>query len=84
MAAALFVLGIASNQLSRRVEARADSFALELTKDPQALIGVQKKLALTNVAQPDPPAALQWLFGTHPDTMQRIGAAVTFAHQQRR
>jgi STE24 endopeptidase len=84
MTAALFVLGIASNQLSRRVEARADSFALELTKDPQALIGVQKKLALTNVAQPDPPAALQWLFGTHPDTMQRIGAAVTFARQQRR
>jgi STE24 endopeptidase len=84
MAVALFALGIASNQLSRRVEARADSFALELTKDPQALIGVQKKLALTNVAEPDPPAALQWLFGTHPDTMQRIGAAVTFARQQRR
>ena len=83
MAAALFVLGIASNQLSRRVEARADRFALELTKDPQALIGVQKQLALTNVAEPDPPAALQWLFGTHPDTMQRIGAAVTFARQQR-
>ena len=83
MAAALFVLGIASNQLSRRVEARADSFALELTKDPQALIGVQKKLALTNVAQPDPPSALQWLFGTHPTTMQRIGAAVTFERQQR-
>ncbi|HEY8779144.1 MAG TPA: M48 family metalloprotease [Solirubrobacterales bacterium] len=83
MAAALFVLGIASNQLSRRVEARADSFALELTKDPQALIGVQKKLALTNVAEADPPAVLQWLFGTHPDTMQRIGAAVTFERQQR-
>jgi STE24 endopeptidase len=83
MAVALFVLGIASNQLSRRVEARADSFALELTKDPQALIGVQKKLALTNVAQPDPPSVLQWLFGTHPTTMQRIGAAVTFARQQR-
>jgi STE24 endopeptidase len=83
VAAALFVLGIASNQLSRRVEARADSFALELTKDPKALIGVQKKLALTNVAQPDPPSALQWLFGTHPTTMQRIGAAVTFERQQR-
>ena len=83
MAAALFVLGIASNQLSRRVEARADSFALELTKDPQALIGVQKKLALTNVAEPDPPSVLQWLFGTHPTTMQRIGAAVTFERQQR-
>jgi len=26
---------------------------------------------------------LQWLFGTHPTTMQRIGAAVTFERQQR-
>ncbi len=83
MAVALFVLGIVSSQLSRRVEARADSFALELTKDPKALIGVQKELALTNVAEPEPPAALQLLFGTHPDTMQRIGAAVAFERQQR-
>jgi Zn-dependent protease with chaperone function len=77
MALALFVLGAVSNQLSRRAEARADTFALQLTKDPGAFIGVQKQLALSNVAQPEPPAALQWVFGTHPDTMQRIGAAVT-------
>jgi hypothetical protein len=36
------------------------------------------------VAQPRPPAVLQWLFGTHPDTMQRIGAAVAFEREQRR
>ncbi len=77
MALAILVVGAVSNQLSRRVEARADTFALQLTKDPQAFIGLQKQLALTNVAQPRTPAALQFLFGTHPDTMQRIGAAVT-------
>jgi STE24 endopeptidase len=70
-----------SSQLSRRVEARADTFALELTDDPQAFIGLQRRLAVTNVADPDPPAALQWLFGTHPDTMQRIGAAVEFERE---
>jgi Zn-dependent protease with chaperone function len=77
LALAAFVVGAVSNQLSRRVEARADTFALQLTKDPHAFIGLQKQLALTNLAQPRSPAALQFLFGTHPDTMQRIGAAVT-------
>jgi STE24 endopeptidase len=78
MAVALFVLGAVSTQLSRRVEARADTFALELTDDPQALIGLQRQLALTNVSQPDQPPLWHWLFGTHPDTVQRIGAAVAF------
>src|SRR5207247_10573329 len=77
LVSALLVMGIVSNQLSRRVEARADTFALELTRDPRAFVGLQKQLALTNLADPAPPTALQWLFGTHPDTMQRIGAAVT-------
>jgi STE24 endopeptidase len=78
VAVALFVLGVVSSQLSRRVEARADSFALEQTRDPQGLIGLQRKLALTNLSDPDPPGVWQWLFGTHPDTMERIGAAVAF------
>jgi STE24 endopeptidase len=84
MAAALFFLGVVSNQLSRRVEARADTFALQITHDPRAFIGLQKQLALTNVAEPAPPEALQSLFGTHPDTMQRIGAAVEFEHEHPR
>jgi STE24 endopeptidase len=84
MALALFVLGVVSNQLSRRVEARADSFALELTANPKPFIALQQKLALTNIADPDPPAALQWLFGTHPDTMQRIGAAVEYERENPR
>lgn len=83
MAAALFVLGVVSAQLSRRVEARADTFALELTEDPRALIDLQKQLAITNVAEPDPPAVWRWLFGTHPDTMQRIGSAVALEREQR-
>ena len=83
LAVALSAIGPASTQLSRRVEARADSFALEQTRDPKGLIGLQRQLAVTNVAEPDPPAAWQWIFGTHPDTMQRIGAAVAFERGQR-
>jgi STE24 endopeptidase len=83
IAVAAVGLGVAGNQLSRKVEARADTFALELTGHPQGLIGLQKRLAVTNVADPDPPAALRWLFGTHPDTMERIGAAVAFERERR-
>jgi STE24 endopeptidase len=39
---------------------------------------VQRRLALTNVADPDPPALVTFLFGTHPPTIDRIGAAVAY------
>ncbi len=73
-----FVLGIPGNQLSRQVEASADEFALELTDDPQALIDVQTRLARTNVSDPDPPGWTHFLLGTHPATVDRIGAALAY------
>jgi STE24 endopeptidase len=69
---------IVSNQLSRRVEARADSYALELTGAPEPFIGFERRITVQNVSEPDPPGWSQALFGTHPTTVQRIGAAVAF------
>jgi STE24 endopeptidase len=69
---------IVSNQLSRDVERRADAFSLELTDDPQALIDLQRRLSITNVGDPDPPAITRFLLGTHPTTLQRIGQAEAF------
>jgi STE24 endopeptidase len=71
----VFALTVVSNQLSRDVEAAADDFALELTDDPQGLIGLQTRLAETNLSDPDPPDWSQFLFGTHPTTVERIGMA---------
>ncbi len=68
-----FALAIAGNAVSRPVEARADAFALELTRDPKAFIALERSLALRNVSDPDPPGLLQALFGTHPTTVERIG-----------
>jgi STE24 endopeptidase len=82
LAATTLVLGVVSNQLSRRVEARADTFALELTRDPEALIDVQRQLSVNNVGDPDPPALLHWLFATHPSTIERIGAAVAYERER--
>ena len=78
LALASLLLGVVGNQLSRRVEASADTFALELTHDPRALIQVQRRLAIENVANPDPPALVTGLLGTHPPTVDRIGAALAY------
>jgi STE24 endopeptidase len=67
-----------SNQLSRGVEQRADQFSLELAGEPEAFIGFQKRIAVTNVSDPDPPAAVRFLLGTHPSTIERIGLARRF------
>lgn len=73
-----FAFGVSGNRLSRAIEARADSFALELTRDPRAFIDLQQRLAVTNLSDPEPPAALHAVFGTHPTTMERIGTAVGY------
>lgn len=65
--------------LSRRVERRADTHALELTGDAERFIAMQRRLTVTNVSDPDPPRLLHALFGTHPTPVQRIAAARAFA-----
>ncbi len=67
-----------SNQLSRRVEARADSYALTLTGEPEPFIGFEKGIALRNLSDPDPPDWQTWLLATHPPTIERIGIGVAY------
>jgi STE24 endopeptidase len=78
-----FALGSASNALSRQVEASADAFSLRLTRNPAAFIALERELAVTNVAQPNPPKLLQLVFGTHPTTQQRIGIGEAWARSAR-
>jgi STE24 endopeptidase len=81
LALASLILGVAGNQLSRRVEASADTFALRLTHDPEALIRVQRELTITNLGDPDPPDIVTVLLGTHPPAVDRIGAAVAYERE---
>ena len=67
-----------SLQLSRAIEARADSYALKLTDAPEPFIGFERRIALRNVADPDPPRWAHALFGTHPTTLERIGIGEAF------
>jgi STE24 endopeptidase len=73
-----FAVNVAGNQLSRKVEASADAFALRITDDPRALIDLQTALAERNLSDPDPPAISRILFGTHPTTLERIGSALAW------
>ncbi len=73
-----FAANVPGNQLSRKVEASADAFALRITDDPRALIDLQTRLAERNLSDPDPPAIARVLFGTHPTTLERIGSALAW------
>ncbi|MER7582447.1 M48 family metalloprotease [Kitasatospora sp. NPDC097691] len=67
--------GPAQCAVSRRIEARADRHALELTGDAEQFVAMQRRLALTNVSDVDPPRLLELLFATHPSATRRIAAA---------
>jgi STE24 endopeptidase len=82
LAAVSTVAGTISNQLSRRVEARADSFALSLTEAPRSFIDFEQRITVRNVSDPDPPAWVTALLGTHPPAVERIGAAVAFERER--
>jgi len=71
-------LTVVSNQLSRDVEARADSFALRLTGDPQAFVSFERGIALRNLAEPDPPGWVTFLTATHPPVIDRIGVGEAY------
>jgi STE24 endopeptidase len=68
-------VGVLGNGLSRRVEARADAFSLDLTGATDAFVEFERRITLRNVSDPDPPGWIKFLLGTHPSTVERIGAA---------
>ncbi|MBN1092356.1 M48 family metalloprotease [Blastococcus sp. TML/M2B] len=71
------------NLVSRQVEARADVAALDLTRDPEAFIAMQRGLATTNLSDPSPPAAWRWYFGSHPTVAERIALAEDWTQLER-
>ena len=68
--------------LRREPVPRADGFALRLTDEPAAFIRLERGLSLSNLSEPDPPAAWQLVFGTHPTTVERIGFGLAFGRER--
>ncbi len=67
------------NLVSRHIEARADTHALELTNDPATFEQMQARLAQVNIADVDPNWIEYTLFANHPSTVQRIAAGIAYA-----
>jgi STE24 endopeptidase len=63
--------------LSRRLERRADRFALELTRDADAFEAAFRRLARANLADLDPPRLVYALTFTHPTPAERIAATTS-------
>jgi STE24 endopeptidase len=73
------VLTPAIDVISRRYEAEADWTSLQTTRDPAAMQALFRKLAVVNLADPDPPRAWELTFATHPPLMRRIAMAEAWA-----
>ncbi|WP_264159844.1 M48 family metallopeptidase [Actinomadura montaniterrae] len=63
------------NLVSRRIEARADAHALDLTRDPSTFVAMQHELSVRNIDDPDPNRAEYLLWMTHPSGPDRIAMA---------
>jgi STE24 endopeptidase len=66
------------NLVSRRYEAEADWLALTATRDPESAIGLDRRLVLTGLGDPDPPPWVTYWLGTHPPPIDRIAMAEAF------
>jgi len=75
--------GPAQAFVSRRIEARADAHALELTGDAATFEDMQRRLGTVNLSDPDPPAWEYWMSASHPSTVERMAAARAYARGAR-
>lgn len=69
------------NLVSRRIEARADEHALELTRDPATFIDMQRRISVQNLSDLSPHPVAYVLFGSHPTGPERIAQARDFAER---
>ena len=72
----LSVLGLVGlplqNGISRRFERQADRYAVAMTRPPLAFAAALRRLAALNLADPNPPRWIAWMFYDHPPIVERI------------
>ncbi|RAY13128.1 M48 family peptidase [Actinomadura craniellae] len=71
--------GPAQTLVSRRIEARADVHALELTRDPATFAAMQRELSVRNLSDLAPGRLEYLLWSTHPSGPERLALARTWA-----
>ena len=73
------VAGPAGLAFSRRIEARADGYALDLVRDPETIVVMERRLATSNLADLEPNPLTVVLFASHPPIRARIAHARQWA-----
>lgn len=77
--ASALLLKPVANAASRAHERRADRYALDLTRQPDAFISAMRRLGQQNLADDDPGPLVRWWFYSHPPIRERIAAARAWA-----
>jgi STE24 endopeptidase len=67
-----------NNAYSRWRERRADAYALDATRKPQAFADAMTRLANQNLADADPEPWVVWLLYSHPPIRDRVAQASRF------
>ena len=70
--------------ISRHFERQADMTALELTRDPEAFIGLEKRLVRTAKSDLLRPIPIQLFYGSHPLPEKRIRMAENYRESSNR
>ncbi|QFG25795.1 M48 family metallopeptidase [Actinomadura sp. WMMB 499] len=79
VAVAMQVGAPVQNLVSRRIEARADVHALDLTRDPETFVSMQRELSVRNISDLSPNPVERFLWMTHPAGPERIAMARDWA-----
>lgn len=72
------------NFFSRRIEKNANLFALNQTKKPDAQISAEKRLADMAIAELESNRLVEFLFNTHPNTLQSIAQCTEWKKIQKK
>ncbi|SEF45569.1 STE24 endopeptidase [Thermomonospora echinospora] len=75
--------GPVQNLVSRRIEARADAHALDLTRDPVTFVSMQHELSVRNLSDLRPDSLEYVLWFSHPGAPERIAMARDWARLHR-
>ncbi len=72
------------NSIVRWAERRADRYALEATRKPDAFISAMERLSADNLAEREPPRWVEVVLHDHPSIGRRIAFARTWAETEAR
>lgn len=64
-----------ANAVSRGHERRADRYALDMTRNPDAFVSAMRRMGVQNLAEEHPSPLVEWLFYSHPPMHERIAGA---------